>query len=133
VSHYFAIRRVGLSVSMPPGWGRYPIVATDFRKTLSPALLNMLQTPTNRQIIPKVASVCLFVLIILHSAATRPWHNTTVFPSASASAQMKTQRPQESDKTRSPEINSDTAKSHLPRSPRKLHSPPNAPKVASVG
>jgi len=26
--------------------------------------------------------VCLFVLIILHSAAKRPWHNATVFPSA---------------------------------------------------
>jgi len=25
--------------------------------------------------------VCLFVLIILHSAAKRPWHNATVFPS----------------------------------------------------
>jgi len=32
-----------------------------------------------------------FVLIMLHSAATRPWHIcNTVFPSAAASAQMKT-------------------------------------------
>jgi len=38
---------------------------------------------------------------------------------------MKTQRPQESDTTRSPEINSHTAKSQPPRSPKKLqHSPP---------
>jgi hypothetical protein len=67
----------------------------------------------------------LFV-IILHSAAGGHGiiDNTTVFPSAAASAQMKTQRPQESDKTRSPEINSHTAKSQPPRSPKKLHSPP---------
>jgi hypothetical protein len=30
----------------------------------------------------EAVNVCLFVLIILHSAAKRPWHNATVFPSA---------------------------------------------------
>ena len=82
--------------------------------------------------VPGGFSQVVVVVIILHSAASGHGIYTTVFPSASASAQMKTQRPQKSDKTRSPEINSHTAKLHLPRPPRKLHSPPNAPGFSQV-
>jgi len=72
--------------------------------------------------------VCLFV-IILHSAAGGHGINYTFLkyhnsPSAAASAQMKTQRPQKSDKIRSPEINSHTAKLQPPHSPENCPLPP---------
>jgi hypothetical protein len=71
--------------------------------------------------------VCLFVLIILHSAASGHGIYATVFPSTSAAAQMQSQRLQDSVKSRGPEINSNTVKSDAPLCLKRLHSPPNAP------